>query len=139
MFLLRWISFGGRISLGAYWLTYVLPLFALYWIAFGIDLALFGAPTWIRVPTPVPTVQAAPAQYTLHLGGPVTAVWSWASGLPGLAGMTRRWHDRGRSGWWNLLVLVPVIGWIWLFISLGCRDGTRGPNRYGPDPLERPA
>nr|WP_237183157.1 DUF805 domain-containing protein [Roseomonas gilardii] len=50
--------------------------------------------------------------------------------------MTKRWHDRGRSGWWNLLLLLPFIGWLWLFISLCCRDGTRGPNRYGPDPLE---
>ncbi|MGO9134917.1 MAG: DUF805 domain-containing protein [Methylovirgula sp.] len=47
----------------------------------------------------------------------------------------KRFHDRGKSGWWVLIVVVPVIGWIWYFIEAGCLRGTNGPNQFGPDPL----
>jgi uncharacterized membrane protein YhaH (DUF805 family) len=52
-----------------------------------------------------------------------------------LAIYTKRWHDRDKSGWWNLIILVPVIGAIWLIVECGILEGTRGPNRFGPDPL----
>lgn len=42
-------------------------------------------------------------------------------------------HDTNRSAWWLLLILLPIIGWIWLFV-LYVLEGTRGPNRFGPDP-----
>jgi uncharacterized membrane protein YhaH (DUF805 family) len=48
---------------------------------------------------------------------------------------TKRWHDRDKSGWWSLIGLVPVIGGIWLLVECGILEGTRGPNRFGPDPL----
>ncbi len=32
----------------------------------------------------------------------------------------RRWHDRGKSGLWCFINLVPVIGGLWSFIELGC-------------------
>ncbi len=139
--LLRWISFKGRIALGHYWLLYVLPLFGLHCLALGIDLLLFGWPGWSIDPGIVPSASAAEGgtHYSMHLGGPVSDAWWWLSCIPGFAGTTKRWHDRNRSGWWSLLLLVPVIGWIWVFISLGCRDGSRGPNRFGPDPLEAKA
>ena len=47
----------------------------------------------------------------------------------------KRWHDRDRSGWWVLLNLLPVIGWLWALVDNGFVRGTRGPNRYGADPL----
>jgi len=47
----------------------------------------------------------------------------------------KRCHDRDKSGWWILLSVVPVIGWIWAIIELGCLKGADGPDRYGPDPL----
>jgi uncharacterized membrane protein YhaH (DUF805 family) len=34
-----------------------------------------------------------------------------------------------------LLALIPFLGWFALFVLL-CLDGTRGPNRYGPDPKQ---
>lgn len=52
-----------------------------------------------------------------------------------LAIYTKRWHDRDKSGWWSLILLVPVIGVIWLIVECGILEGTRGPNRFGPDPL----
>ena len=54
---------------------------------------------------------------------------------PSLALYTKRWHDRGKSGWWTLIILVPLIGAIWALIELGILRGTVGSNQYGPDPL----
>jgi uncharacterized membrane protein YhaH (DUF805 family) len=46
----------------------------------------------------------------------------------------KRFHDRDKSGWWVLIVLIPVIGWIWCVIEAGFLPGTDGPNRYDPNP-----
>ena len=54
--------------------------------------------------------------------------------LPSITVFVRRMHDIDRSGWWVLLDLVPVVGWIVLTVW-ACTRGTFGPNRYGPDPL----
>ena len=48
----------------------------------------------------------------------------------------RRLHDTGRSGWWWLIGIVPLIGAILLLVWF-CSRGTYGPNRYGADPLAR--
>lgn len=47
----------------------------------------------------------------------------------------KRFHDRGKSGWWVLIGLIPVVGSIWYLVELGFLRGTRGPNQYGPDTL----
>jgi uncharacterized membrane protein YhaH (DUF805 family) len=52
----------------------------------------------------------------------------------GLALDVKRCHDRDKSGWFVLIVLIPLIGAIWLFVELGFLDGTPGPNRFGPSP-----
>lgn len=57
--------------------------------------------------------------------------------IPSLAVWTRRMHDLDRTGWWWLLMLVPVIGWLILLVW-ACSAGTRGRNRYGSDPLAGP-
>jgi len=46
----------------------------------------------------------------------------------------KRWHDRNKSWLWVLITLVPLIGWLWVFIECGFIDGTRGGNRFGPSP-----
>ena len=53
----------------------------------------------------------------------------------GLAASVKRWHDCGKSGWWMLVALIPVIGGLWFLIECGFLPGTPGPNIYGPDPL----
>lgn len=58
-----------------------------------------------------------------------------ASIWPGLAVSIKRWHDRGKSGWWILIALVPLIGGLWALIETGFLPGTPGTNEYGPDPL----
>ena len=53
-----------------------------------------------------------------------------------LAIQTKRWHDRGKSGWWTLIVLLPVIGGLWMLIECGFFDGDPGSNKYGPSPKD---
>ena len=49
--------------------------------------------------------------------------------LPALAVGARRLHDTGRSAWWLLLLLLPVIGPIVLLVFY-LQPGTSGVNRY---------
>ena len=56
--------------------------------------------------------------------------------LPGLAIQIRRLHDTGRSGWWLLLALVPIVGGL-ILIWWWCQDGELGLNRFGVDPKGR--
>ena len=53
---------------------------------------------------------------------------------PAIAVSAKRWHDRDRSGWWVLVALLPVIGWIWALVDNGFVRGTAGPNRFGTEP-----
>jgi uncharacterized membrane protein YhaH (DUF805 family) len=53
--------------------------------------------------------------------------------VPGLAVGVRRLHDTGRSAWWLLIALIPLIGAIVLIVFLAT-DGERRSNAYGPDP-----
>jgi uncharacterized membrane protein YhaH (DUF805 family) len=57
-----------------------------------------------------------------------------ATQLPLLSVEVRRLHDLDRTGWWLLLVFIPLIGWIVLFVWF-CMRGTTGKNRFGEDPL----
>lgn len=52
----------------------------------------------------------------------------------GLAVQIKRWHDLDKSGWWAMLSLVPIIGWIWILVECGFFEGTPGTNRYGDKP-----
>lgn len=55
--------------------------------------------------------------------------------IPGLAVIVRRLHDIGKSGWWFLINLVPIIGFIW-FLALMVTEGDLRDNKYGPNPKE---
>ena len=50
--------------------------------------------------------------------------------VPSLAVACRRLHDTDRSGWWQLIVIVPLIGPILLIVWLAS-VGTAGSNRFG--------
>jgi uncharacterized membrane protein YhaH (DUF805 family) len=65
---------------------------------------------------------------------PLSSIWSLATFLPSLAMGVRRLHDTDRSAWWWLIAFIPLIGII-VLIVFWCFEGTRGPNRFGPDPL----
>lgn len=53
--------------------------------------------------------------------------------VPSVAVAVRRLHDTGMSGWWLFIGFVPLLGAAALFIFYVI-DGTRGDNRFGPDP-----
>lgn len=55
--------------------------------------------------------------------------------LPSLAVTVRRLHDTGRSGWWLLIGLIPLVGGIVLLVFM-VLDGQPGSNQYGPNPKE---
>ena len=55
--------------------------------------------------------------------------------IPALAVAIRRLHDTGRSGWWILLGLIPLIGAIVLLIFY-CTDSQVGDNQWGPNPKQ---
>ena len=69
------------------------------------------------------------------LGGGILALWVLGSIIPSIAVQVRRFHDQDRSGWMILLGFIPYVGSIIVFVFM-CLSGTRGPNRYGPDPLD---
>jgi len=53
--------------------------------------------------------------------------------LATLAVGCRRLHDTGKSGWFQLIYLIPCVGWI-IMIFLFVQPGTAGDNQYGPPP-----
>jgi len=62
----------------------------------------------------------------------ISIIFIW----PTLALAVKRLHDRNRSGWFSLIVLIPIIGPIWYLIEVGFLRGTIGPNRFGDDPVQ---
>ena len=50
--------------------------------------------------------------------------------VPSIALGARRLHDIGKSGWWQLLWLIPVIGWI-VIIVFWAQETTSSDNQYG--------
>ena len=64
----------------------------------------------------------------------VLVVFVLAALLPSVAVGVRRLHDTGRSGWWFLLWLVPLVGTIVLIVQATAK-GTSGANQFGADPL----
>lgn len=53
--------------------------------------------------------------------------------LPGISVAIRRLHDTGRTGWWLLIWLIPLIGAI-ILIVFYVQEGDAGDNQYGPPP-----
>ena len=60
-------------------------------------------------------------------------LYSLAVLIPSLAVSVRRLHDTDRSGWWILINIIPLIGWIVYLVFL-CGDSKPGENRFGANP-----
>jgi len=112
----NYVGFSGRAMRSEYWYWFLFTIL-LAIVTVGIDYAIFG------------DTMATSAV------SPVNSIASLATFLPSLAVGIRRLHDRDQTGWWILLGLIPVIGWIILIVWF-CMRGTVGPNRFGPDPLQ---
>lgn len=124
-----YFSFSGRISRMTFWLS-LLGLCVVEGIVFAVLVPmLLGDVTAID-----PNDTEAMMALIMRVNIPViiiSLVFFW----PALAVYAKRWHDRGKSAWWTLIGLIPLIGAIWALVELGFLRGTAGPNRYGDDPL----
>ena len=67
--------------------------------------------------------------------GLLSVLYSLAVLVPGVAVTVRRLHDTGRSGWWILVNLIPIIGVI-VFLIFAVQDSQPEENQYGPNPKE---
>ena len=65
--------------------------------------------------------------------GMLSAVLSIVLFVPTLALYFRRLHDMDMSAWWLLMLVIPLLGFLFLLV-LFFRDGTGGANRFGPSP-----
>ena len=59
----------------------------------------------------------------------ITLIWAVAAGAGNFMLMIRRLHDLGRSGWFSIIAVVPVVGTIFS-IYLFCAAGQVGRNKY---------
>lgn len=69
----------------------------------------------------------------IGLAGILSGLYSLAVLIPSIAVAARRLHDTDRSGWWQLIVFIPLIGVIILLIFL-VQDGKGEENRFGSNP-----
>ena len=68
--------------------------------------------------------------------GILNILYTLAVLIPQIGVSVRRLHDTDRSGWWLLIILVPLIGAIVLLV-FDAQDSTPGKNQYGGNPKER--
>ncbi|MBB4482494.1 DUF805 domain-containing protein [Rhizobium etli] len=147
----KYATFSGRASRSEYWwfgLFYVLALFPLAILATVLAFLTSGGGA------------PSPAHYTVA----IWMLFTLAMLLPLISLQVRRFHDRNISGWWYLalfaLAFIPyaifhdrnISGWyLALFalsfipnamlltapvtIVISLLPGTKGPNKFGPDPL----
>ena len=57
-----------------------------------------------------------------------------ALGVATIMLVIRRWHDLGKSGWFTLLLFIPLVN-LFVALYLWVKKGDEGPNEYGDDPL----
>ena len=109
----KYVDFTGRARRSEYWFFFLFTVLA--GIVGGILDGLFG---W----------RGGPYGST----GPIQGLIQLALLLPSLAVGARRLHDTGRSGWWLLIALIPVVGWIILLVFFV--QDSQQDNQYGPNP-----
>ena len=107
----NYFNFSGRATRSEFW------YFTLFCLLFGMLIML--------------------TEYMLGIGkvkqtGILSLIFDLALVFPSLAVSTRRLHDTNRSGWWNLIMLVPIIGIIVLIVFY-CQD-SKEDNKYGVNP-----
>lgn len=107
LFFGNYIKFEGRSNRGEFWKA-ALCLFGIGIVCNIVDMMLFGNSD-IQI---------------------VGAIWSLVTLVPGIALGVRRLHDIGRSGWWYLIILVPLIGFL-VLIYWFVQKPDPAPNRFG--------
>jgi uncharacterized membrane protein YhaH (DUF805 family) len=107
-----YFSFEGRISVEDYWVKGVFVMFLLGIVVMMADLAV-NANGFLSLLLLIPSI--------------------WV----GAALLVKRWHDRNKSGWYYWVLFIPLVGPFWTLIEAGCMKGTKGNNRFGPDPIRK--
>jgi uncharacterized membrane protein YhaH (DUF805 family) len=111
----RYTMFKGRSRRSEYWFIQLF-LIITNLAAAAIDLALMGGDV---------------DRFIANGGGGILGlIWILVTILPALAVLVRRLHDTGRSGWWALIGLVPLVGGVVLFV-FSVLDSTAEENQYG--------
>lgn len=106
--LTKYVEFSGRARRKEFW-TFTLVNFVI-----SIILSLLDAMVGMGI-------------------GFIGTLFSLAIILPSIAVGIRRLHDIGKEGWWLLIGLIPLIGWI-VLIYFYVQEGEAGANDYGPNP-----
>jgi len=115
----RYAQFTGRASRSEFW------YFALFYFIADLIAAIMDAFVLN------PMLGATPEQAAK--GGILQMIIALGLLLPSIALGIRRLHDIGKSGWWYLLVLIPIIGWVAL-LYFYILDSQPGANAYGENP-----
>ena len=117
----RYAEFSGRSRRKEYWMFALLngliglTVGLVFLVGYYADMSQTEMDTWLM---PI-----------LWLAGLVSLAFL----IPGIAVTIRRLHDTDRSGWNLLWGLIPLFGALLLLVFY-VTEGTRGPNRFGPDP-----
>lgn len=129
----KYATFAGRARRSEFWWFYLFTLLASL-VATIID-RIIG---WQTLSTSTVSVNGEPVEITSYYNpGWIQVVVSLALILPMISVSVRRLHDRDASGWWwwlQLLNCLCGLGTIILLFAFWIREGTQGPNKYGPDP-----
>lgn len=123
-------SFQGRMRRRDYWLC-AIGLALVSWVLNSIVGMMFMPAVSVAATGANPMAfnwAALSAMSTSSMIVSLILLW------PSIAIGIKRCHDRDKTGLWLLLAIIPILGWLWLFIDLGILDGTPGPNKYGPSP-----
>ena len=105
----RYFDFSGRSNRGEFWWFYLASLLISFVLGL-IDVALFGE--------------------VGQTYGVLVNIWGLIAFIPSIALGARRLHDIGRTGWWQLLMLIPLVGWI-VLVVWWAQKPDNGPNRFG--------
>ncbi len=134
----KYADFTGRARRSEYWFFYLINgvistvlITIMQIVGFATLLGIYA--TSPNNPGGMPSGISAGGIIIMVLVGITAFVYGLAAIVPTLAVRARRLHDTGRSGWFQLLALIPVIGEIVLIIFM-IEDSNPGDNQWGPNP-----
>ena len=126
----RYFDFSGRSRRKEYWM-----FFLLFVIVYAVAFALMFAGGYSMTPSMDAAAPPPEMSGTMLLGAAIMGIFVLGSLIPAIAVQVRRFHDQDRSGWFVLLNFIPYLGSLIVLVFM-CLEGTKGPNRFGPDPKD---